>query len=48
VFGLTRILLACFGEATESRHFLYLVRLAGFVLIIIAIVDKNRTAAKKG
>jgi hypothetical protein len=26
----------------ESRHALYLLRLAAFVLIIIGIVDKNR------
>lgn len=26
----------------ETRHYLYLLRLAAFVLILIAIVDKNR------
>ena len=26
----------------ESRHYLYLLRLLAFVLILVAIVDKNR------
>ena len=47
LFGLTRILPAFFGESTESRNFPYLVRLAGVVLIIIAIVDKNRTSVTR-
>jgi hypothetical protein len=29
----------------ESRHYLYLVRLLAFVLIIVGIVDKNRRSA---
>jgi hypothetical protein len=29
--------------AGESRHYLYLIRLVGFGLIIAAIVDKNRS-----
>lgn len=28
----------------ETRHYLYLVRLLAFVLIIAGILDKNRTA----
>lgn len=27
----------------EARHLIYLIRLAAFVLIIVGIVDKNRT-----
>jgi hypothetical protein len=31
------------APSAEGRHYAYLVRLAAFLLIIIAIVDKNRT-----
>ena len=34
--------LALVEPGVESRHTLYLLRLAAFVLIIIGIVDKNR------
>lgn len=30
------------GPTTESRHLVYLLRLLAFVLIAIAIIDKNR------
>jgi hypothetical protein len=31
------------GVEDESRHFLYLLRLAAFVLILFAVWDKNRS-----
>jgi hypothetical protein len=34
--------LALAQTSDESRHYLYLVRLLAFVLILIGIVDKNR------
>jgi hypothetical protein len=34
--------LALVDPGVESRHILYLFRLAAFVLIIVGIVDKNR------
>jgi hypothetical protein len=34
--------LAAIDPAFEARHVLYLVRLAAFILIIVAIIDKNR------
>lgn len=34
--------LALVHPSEESRHLLYLLRLAAFLLIIVAIVDKNR------
>lgn len=43
VFALSRAGLAFIDEATEGRTFLYLIRLLAFVLILIAIIDKNRT-----
>jgi hypothetical protein len=34
--------LAAFGAVDETRHHFYTVRLLGFLLVIVAIVDKNR------
>jgi hypothetical protein len=42
LFGANLLLLAAINPAHESRHLIYLIRLAAFLLIIIAIVDKNR------
>lgn len=36
------VALALVNPGMESRHFLMLLRLAAFVLIIVGIVDKNR------
>ena len=35
------------ATSSETGAHVYLFRLAGFVLIIIAIIDKNRRAAKQ-
>ncbi len=40
--GLNRALLGLAQEANENEPIYYLVRLLSFVLILIAIVDKNR------
>ena len=37
--------LAVAQPPVESRHYLYMMRLLAFVLIIIGIVDKNRRSA---
>jgi hypothetical protein len=42
LLGLTRIGLAMAGDQSEIDTSWYWVRLAAFVLILIAIVDKNR------
>ena len=42
LFGVNLLLLAAINPAHESRHLIYLLRLAAFVVIIVAIVDKNR------
>jgi uncharacterized protein DUF5985 len=34
--------LAAAGAVDETRHYFYAVRLLGFLLVIAAIVDKNR------
>jgi hypothetical protein len=42
LLAITRIGLAISNEQTESHTHWYWVRLAAFVLILLAIVDKNR------
>lgn len=38
--------LALLAPATENQHFIYLLRLCAFLLIITGIVDKNRRERK--
>ena len=42
LFGANLTLLAALNPEHESRHLIYLLRLAAFLVIIIGIVDKNR------
>jgi hypothetical protein len=44
LFGANTLLLAAINPAHESRHLVYLLRLAAFVILIAGVVDKNRTA----
>jgi|JI10StandDraft_1071094.scaffolds.fasta_scaffold59514_6 hypothetical protein len=44
LMGLNWASLAALDPASEARPYLYLLRLGAFVLIAIAIVDKNRRA----
>lgn len=34
--------LAAVGVVDETRHYFYAIRLLGFLLVIVAIVDRNR------
>lgn len=43
LLGINLLLLAVISRTDESRHLIYLIRLAAFVVIILAIIDKNRT-----
>ena len=43
VFAIERIILVLTDPAAEFRPYIYLVRLFAFILIIIAIIDKNRS-----
>jgi hypothetical protein len=43
LFGVNLLLLAVISRSDESRHLIYLIRLAAFLVIIAAIIDKNRT-----
>jgi hypothetical protein len=42
-----RTALFAYGENHENTTFLYVVRLLAFVLILAAIIDKNRATASK-
>lgn len=43
IMSANQISLLVFGEDTEHRTILFVVRLLAFLLILIAIVDKNRS-----
>jgi len=42
VLSLNWLGLALIDEPTETRHYVYAVRLVAFMLIIAGIIDKNR------
>jgi len=44
IMGLHWIALAMVGAVDETRHYFYAVRLLGFLLVLIAIADKNRVS----
>lgn len=42
VLGLSWFLVSAFHPGGETRHFFYVPRLIAFLVILVAIVDKNR------
>ena len=42
LLGITRIALAATASTSESHTELYFIRLLAFVIILVAILDKNR------
>lgn len=42
VLGVNRVLLTYFAEPHEARTWLFLARLLAYLLILVAIIDKNR------
>ena len=46
VLGLNWLLLALFEPSKESQHYIYVVRLVAFLLLIGSVVDKNRSRDK--
>jgi uncharacterized protein DUF5985 len=48
LIALERFALVFFNASVDNQYFLYTIRLAAFVLIIIAILDKNRAPPKDG
>jgi hypothetical protein len=47
MFALNWSALSLFRTADEARYLYFVPRLLGFVLILIAIVDKNRSPAER-
>lgn len=45
-FGASRLILAVVDEGAEGRVFVYLLRLLAFALVLVAIIDKNRSPAR--
>lgn len=45
LYGLNHLVLTFNPRESEIRPYLYLIRLAAFLLIIVGILDKNRKAA---
>jgi hypothetical protein len=46
--GINRVLLGLSYSANENEPVYYLVRFLSFVLILVAIIDKNRTNKSQG
>lgn len=39
--------LGVLNPSTEARHALYLIRFAAFAVLIVAIIDKNRSSTRQ-
>lgn len=46
IFGVNRLVLALLEEGHEASTYVYLSRLLAFVMILLAIIDKNRKSAR--
>lgn len=46
LLAINRVALSFINEANEARSLIYILRLLAFVLILLAIIDKNRSSAK--
>ncbi len=44
MLSINYVVLAAVDPRFEARHLIYLIRLAGFALIMAGIIDKNRKA----
>lgn len=45
--AIDRLLLGLYGGASEDDAFFYVIRLAAYLLIVVAIIDKNRGLAPR-
>jgi hypothetical protein len=43
MLAINRVVLAALDDPTEAEAFVYLARAVAFALIVVAILDKNRT-----
>jgi Ca2+/Na+ antiporter len=48
LLALQRFLFALLDEHNENSYLVYLIRLLAFIVIIVAIIDKNRSDKKSG
>jgi hypothetical protein len=48
LFAMNQALVALAGLTREEASWFYLLRLAGFVLIIIAVIAKNTSTSQRG
>jgi hypothetical protein len=48
LFALNQLLVSALGAGDERSHYVYILRVLGFVLILVAIVDKNFSGGKRG
>jgi hypothetical protein len=46
ILGLGRMAMSVLGETNEANKSIYVVRLVAYLIILAAIVDKNRADAK--
>lgn len=44
ILALHWLALALVGAVDETRHYFYAIRLLGFLVVLVAIIDKNRSA----
>ena len=44
ILSIHYVALAAVGAVDETRHYFYAVRLLSFLLVLVAIVDKNKSA----
>lgn len=44
--GISRVILGLIGDTDENKPLVYLMRLFSFMLILVAIIAKNRRVAK--
>ena len=48
VLASSSVIVALVHPAGEARHYLFIIRLVGFALIIAAVIDKNRNHGRSG
>jgi hypothetical protein len=46
LMALERLILAAIEPVDETRTFVHMIRLMAFLLIVVAIIDKNRGASR--
>ena len=47
LLGLSWLLLGLFSPTEETRPYIYAIRLVAFLFIIVAVIEKNRSAGSR-